>query len=465
MITIELKKSHAQRLLNCKRAQGMDNYGIHTNTVKMFLCLAVFIFFYGMSSNVQAVTFQYNHVKTAEPPDAPFALDVDPEITISDLVIGGTVTVPKTAIMGGPGAVKLIYLYAEVNGVVYNLGLEVTQTITSSQAENVCSLSATDSDGLTIDVGTSLTAEPAFLVIKYLGFSYNWTCENLSTNEWPRTQVQLSLYLAPEDTDNDGLSNTDEIALGTDPFDDDTDDDGLLDSKEDGAFCGGHATDPLTADTDSDGLVDGTECGLEEPQGLDTDLTVFVEDTDSTTITNPVDADSDDDGLMDGTEDSNSNGSVDLGETDPNNADTDKDNILDGTESGLSVPELVVGTDLDIFVPDLDPATVTNPINDDTDADGLLDGVEDANQNGRVDTGESDPLVPDFPPPPPSISCLDAATEQISATRDYQGATRVVKRKCGQQMNEDCGQALQTQMDAYAILRSAQADVEQVCQP
>ncbi len=37
----------------------------------------------------------------------------------------------------------------------------------------------------------------------------------------------------------------------------------------------------------------------------------------------------------------------------------------------------------------------TDPLNPDTDGDGIPDGVEDANQNGRLDPGESDPLLAD----------------------------------------------------------------------
>ena len=78
-------------------------------------------------------------------------------------------------------------------------------------------------------------------------------------------------------------------------------------------------------------------------------------------------------------------------------ADTDDDLILDGTEIGLASPQ---GNDTDpaVFVADLDPATTTDPLDDDSDNDGELDGEEDANQNGRVDAGETDPLsVPGDP--------------------------------------------------------------------
>jgi len=57
------------------------------------------------------------------------------------------------------------------------------------------------------------------------------------------------------DTDNDGLSDSDEIDRGTDPKDSDTDDDGLSDGDE----VNNRQTDPLNKDTDGDGLEDGWE--------------------------------------------------------------------------------------------------------------------------------------------------------------------------------------------------------------
>ena len=41
--------------------------------------------------------------------------------------------------------------------------------------------------------------------------------------------------------------------------------------------------------------------------------------------------------------------------------------------------------------PDLDPITTTDPLLADSDGDGRNDGVEDANHNGAIDLGESDP--------------------------------------------------------------------------
>jgi hypothetical protein len=57
------------------------------------------------------------------------------------------------------------------------------------------------------------------------------------------------------DSDFDGLADSDEIALGTDPFNPDTDGDGLGDGEE----FNTQGTNPLLSDTDGDGLDDGFE--------------------------------------------------------------------------------------------------------------------------------------------------------------------------------------------------------------
>lgn len=126
-------------------------------------------------------------------------------------------------------------------------------------------------------------------------------------------------------------------------------------------------------DTDNDGLSDN----FENNHG-----------------TSSSDGDTDDDGLSDGVEDANHSGDVDAGETDPRQADSDLDGIQDGTETGRTLNDIdQVATDTDIFIPDLDPSTVTDPLDMDTDDDGWADGEEDLNFNGRIDAGESDPNV------------------------------------------------------------------------
>lgn len=120
------------------------------------------------------------------------------------------------------------------------------------------------------------------------------------------------------DTDGDGLLDSEEAALGTDPNNPDSDGDGVSDGDEvlDG-------TQPLNPDTDGDGVVDGAD-------------------------SDPLDAnsDSDDDGLTDAQEQA-------LG-TNPLSADTDGDGLTDFVEV----------------------STGTNPASADTDGDGSPDGED-----------------------------------------------------------------------------------------
>ena len=260
-----------------------------------------------------------------------------------------------------------------------------------------------------------------------------------------------------DDTDGDGIADVDEVnTYGTDPNDADTDSDGLEDGVE---LFSANKTDPLDQDSDGDGLFDGAE-------DLNTDgvFDVGVE-------SDPVDADTDDDGSSDGDE-------VNVSTTDPLNPDSDGDGLPDGLELGVTTPipgglsdgNSVVqvafgGTDSGIFVSDADPSTKTDPNNADTDGDLLTDGFEDTNHNGRLDEGETDPLTSDEPPPPPEITCLEAAKAVIDAAHDYQRTSRNVAKDCGRQANDDCAATLQAQIDAFVVLESEQIFEEQACQP
>jgi len=59
----------------------------------------------------------------------------------------------------------------------------------------------------------------------------------------------------PQDSDKDGLTDTEEAELGTSSAAVDSDDDGLFDREEVKVY----KTDPLNADTDGDGFLDGEE--------------------------------------------------------------------------------------------------------------------------------------------------------------------------------------------------------------
>lgn len=217
------------------------------------------------------------------------------------------------------------------------------------------------------------------------------------------------------DSDNDGISDPREVALGTDPNDPDTDNDGLNDGQEvgnDGTVDPGD-TDPLDGDSDDDGLSDGEEVngtgllaiyGPTDPLNVDTDgdgindgveagistdgidggnsdvagipytgtAPGFVGDADPASTTDPTDTDSDNDGLPDGGEDLNADGqtvntigdsnSSGSGETDPNLVDTDSDGLSDGDEVNATGPLTGIGS--------------TDPLDADTDDGGTQDGTE-----------------------------------------------------------------------------------------
>lgn len=90
--------------------------------------------------------------------------------------------------------------------------------------------------------------------------------------------IQPQLAGGELDSDGDGLLDTRENELGTDPYDADTDDDGLSDGEEVNLY----RTNPLVADTDMDALLDGAEV--------------------RTYKTDPLDRDTDDGGVADGHE-------------------------------------------------------------------------------------------------------------------------------------------------------------------
>lgn len=157
----------------------------------------------------------------------------------------------------------------------------------------------------------------------------------------------ISIAPPPVDTDGDGLLDSEEALLNTDPNNPDTDGDGITDGQE--VALG---TNPLVFDTDGDGLGDGDEVLLG---------------------TDPLNADTDADGLSDG-------GELTFG-TDPNNPDTDGDGLTDGAEvaaaAGSGCPDpLAFDSDGD-GIGDGDEANAgTDPCNVDTDGDGLNDDVD-----------------------------------------------------------------------------------------
>ena len=263
------------------------------------------------------------------------------------------------------------------------------------------------------------------------------------------------------DSDNDGLDDGDEVGndgvlnLGdSDPLDADTDDDGIADGAEtlgtDGLPNTGDETDPLDADSDNDGLNDGLEIGVSAvvPSGSSDAGGIpfagtnpaspnFTADSDPATTTDPTDPDTDDDGLQDGVEDTNADGSTNLpliggtgtmgmGETDPNNIDSDADGLSDGNEAD--------GNGL------LGGIGATDPLDTDTDDGGTADGTEvltdgtdptagngnddriDSDGDGVIDALDPDPTEP-CSPDFPSLTCLDTDNDGAA---DFGTVTTIV---------------------------------------
>ncbi|MEE8359157.1 MAG: PKD domain-containing protein, partial [Candidatus Hydrothermarchaeales archaeon] len=170
--------------------------------------------------------------------------------------------------------------------------------------------------------GTVLSTDKSFSKIFDLGV-HVITLEVTDDNDATATDtVIITVSRLVVDTDNDGINDTEEDRLGTDPEKADTDGDGLSDFDE----VYNIKTDPLKTDTDGDGLSDGLERGAS-----------VAGDTDISSKTDPLNPDTDGDGLTDGEEDVNKNGAVDDGETDPNNSDTDGDGVIDSEDPAPTV--------------------------------------------------------------------------------------------------------------------------------
>ena len=85
----------------------------------------------------------------------------------------------------------------------------------------------------------------------------------IKDNGLTRTETVISTP-QPTDTDQDGLTDKEEIAIGTDINNVDSDSDGLFDREEIEVY----KTDPLNSDTDADGYLDGEEVkGGYNPKG------------------------------------------------------------------------------------------------------------------------------------------------------------------------------------------------------
>ncbi len=255
------------------------------------------------------------------------------------------------------------------------------------------------------------------------------------------------------DEDYDGVHEKDDIDP-TDP-NSDSDGDGISDSMEtggDGKYDEGIDMNPLLADSDGDGISDGEEDANKNGQmdAGESNPLVFCDpinsnpacDFDGDGQLNETDHDDDNDGVFDWLDaenynpesdsdgDGQSDGQEKNAETDPLDAcspvvstacigeDIDEDGyfsnypfdhtLFDENDENYCVPNnencspnsAPIDSDQDGIYDAIEigednvynEGKDTDPYNNDTDGDGLLDGEEDANRNGQLDAGESDPL-------------------------------------------------------------------------
>ena len=251
-------------------------------------------------------------------------------------------------------------------------------------------------------------------------------------NDGIASQIEEKVGTSPlrADTDDDGISDAEEIGKNTDkPLD--TDNDGIsnaldTDDDDDGIETiteNTIGTNPLLPDSDGDGLSDAIEIGelLDKPVDTDGDGTIDALDTED-------DIDRDNDGLSDKLEA--------LLKTNPTNADTDGDGINDGMEVGKNTSEPLdkdmngiidaledSDTDNDGLSDQLEALLNTNPVKSDTDGDGINDAKE-------VGENTSEPLDKDLD------GIIDALDTVDDSDTDNDGLSDAQEKKLGSNPEE-----------------------------
>ena len=179
-----------------------------------------------------------------------------------------------------------------------------------------------------------------------------------------------------DDSDADGISDSDEFAIGTQPFNNDTDSDLIPDGWEH-LYGLNPLSDDSSFDYDNDALTNLDEYHLRtNPFSNDSDGDTMPDDYEVAYGLNPI--------ANDGGDDLDKDKLLNLEEfnygTRPNNSDTDSDLMPDGWEVFNELNAL-----LDDANGDLDSDTLLNlaeyyngtlPNNNDTDSDSLSDGLE-----------------------------------------------------------------------------------------
>ncbi|MHA1587678.1 MAG: M28 family peptidase [Candidatus Thorarchaeota archaeon] len=229
-----------------------------------------------------------------------------------------------------------------------------------------------ESDNKIVAKYRALVPGPYDIIIKNIGsdnstFTLNVAipndCDGDGMTNIDELNLGTSMYLL--DTDADGLNDDFELSIGGDPTSADSDGDGALDYDE---YMWGSSLQ--LNDTDGDGILDGMEAELgSDPTLVDTDGD-GLDDWNETYsyLTSSVSSDTDSDGLEDGFE-------VSVG-LNPLSPDSDGDGLSDLFEFLNFLNPLSNDTDGDGWSDAYEVEFCMSPTSADTDGDGIPDGID-----------------------------------------------------------------------------------------
>ena len=288
-----------------------------------------------------------------------------PIFSYSDVMLNGNVTLNSNL-----GTLMDISITGEVensnNSVIYskygNIVVENTST-TNINGLIYCPLGTLTINSPNVNLNGVIIADKVII---------NGNCVNINNNDSVARFIGTvsesydfsGLEHLPEewlaDSDEDGLFDIYEKVIDSDPFNNDTDDDGLPDGYEVLKIY----TNPIETDSDNNGISDSEE-------DFDSDELNNIREYNYQT--DPFLPDSDNDGFTDGFE-------VTIIGTVPTNPDTDNDKLLDGEESYYGK----LYNKYEYYF---------DPLNPDTDGDGILDGDELFNQSLQQDVDTKDAVI------------------------------------------------------------------------
>jgi len=229
-----------------------------------------------------------------------------------------------------------------------------------------------ESDNKIVAKYRALVPGPYDLIIRNLGgndstFALNVTisndCDGDGITDIDELSLGTSMYLL--DSDADGLNDDFELSIGGNPTSADSDGDGALDYDE---YMVGSSLQ--LNDTDGDGLLDGMEVELgSDPTSIDSDGDGLDDWNETYTyLTSPISSDTDSDGLEDGFE-------VSVG-LNPLSPDSDGDGLSDLFEILNFLNPLSRDTDGDGWSDAYEVEFCMSPTSADTDGDGIPDGID-----------------------------------------------------------------------------------------